>query len=855
MGYEDNAFNTKSGKDILKQNFRLVFAPSRQDPTQIESKDLQTITKHFVDNTKQIINNIKRFAKGYTPIRPSEAFESGIYVCPHCQRRDWMWLWDYKDLGYWDQNSISTGNLNFTLTSGFSKRDYRSNTFPTLAHVNCNTVNYCETCSITSSSKDCPSCGGNTKSVGCGKDSYAIHYTPPITTTTYDNTQLSANNNSKTKYVEKNISDTSQQIKYQSGIRTAFEYQNKVVSLSFTNDATKSSYGDPYPNFSQKRGGIPSLVVGYSSSSLLQTNDNDTMGKPLVEKYPISPMRMMTSDPPTRYKCNHKDHWKFGEGGGWYSNSAFAVTSRSLGESYWCDTVDPVTKRQHGSRYTQKDLSFNRSDMLNCRITSPNPLPADAIQGRTFGGKPIYRITLQYETNVNYTSPNRNRSYDYGQTNLAESSNWSSPFSRTVQKSLYLPMVFTLMEIPENVTEVDLNPGGREPCPNDPAIEEIIENFKADLTAQGELPPETKIDKSLTIEKLIEEGRQDIVDILNQYAQGFINEEISPLLLENTSNRGILLNKKYRGWVDLSNPIENAGGFTVPRKLFLNNRVDAAKTWLKDYCRNTLFDKDIAPSGNIIFGRIGWAASALNRQRNNSDTRVSHKPTYTWLTSTRHIEPSIIPMIVGTENSITTSSSPWSAEFKRKLKGTKVAGTETPMQPYITSSPSSFLPLTLLAYTPLPVAGIGGSVSKAIDTEIKDLNMLHYVAIGLDYVDDEMMTSYTVMRCETCNEIVDSGGVLPYRIGRGEVDAAGKVTGVNKNLTQEYFDIEQAHETDGGGKYKPYISQSGENICPAWGIDEPSANKYGKEMLLGRVTGQDASKSLTISVRKEKDTK
>ena len=312
------------------------------------------------------------------------------------------------------------------------------------------------------------------------------------------------------------------------------------------------------------------------------------------------------------------------------------------------------------------------------------------------------------------------------------------------------------------------------------------------------------------------------------------------------------MNKKYRGWVDLSDPIENTGGFTVPRKLFLNNRVDKAKTWLKDYCRNTLFNNDIAPSGKIIFGNFGWVASARNRRSHTSqisrtDDRVLHKPNYTWLTSTRHIEPNIIPLIVGTNSSITTSQSPWSAEFKRKLKGTKVAGSTTPMKPYITSSPSSFLPLTLLAYTSLPVAGIGGSVSKAIDTEIKDLNMLHYVVTGLSYVDDEMMTSYTIMRCETCNEIVDSGGVLPYRIGRGEVDAAGKVTGINRNLTQEYFDIEQAHETNGGGKYKPYVSQSGANICPAWGIDEPAANKYGKEMLLG-----GSSTSLTISARKAK---
>jgi|DEB0MinimDraft_4_1074332.scaffolds.fasta_scaffold00001_40 hypothetical protein len=856
MGYEDNAFNTKEGKDILKQNFRLVFAPSRKDPTQIESKDLQTITKHFVSNTKQIINNIKRFAKGYTPIKPSDAYESGIYVCPHCQRRDWMWLWEYKDLGYWDQNSISTGNLNFNLTSGFSKKDYRSNTFPSIAHVTCNTVNYCPECSITSlDSTVCPNCSGDTKKVGCGKDSYAIHYTPPITASTYGATQITATNNSTHKYVEKNISETSQQIKYQSGIRTAFEYQKESVApREFTNDSTSSNiYSSDYPNFEQKRVGIPSLVVGYSSSSLIKTNDNGTMGKPLVERYPISPMRMLISNPPARYKCNHRDHWIFGKDGGWYSSSAYAITSRSLGESYWCDTVDPETGRQHGNRYTQKDLSFGRSDLLNCRITSPNPLPEDAIQGRTFGGKPIYRITLQYESNVNYRGSDS--------TNLTDDSNWSTPFSSTVQKSLYLPMVFSLMEIPQNVTEVDMNPGGREPCPNDPAIEEIVGSFKADLTAQEELPPETRIDKTLTVEKLIDEGRQDVVDILNQYARGFINDEISPLLLENTSNRGILLNKKYRGWVDLSDPIENAGGFTVPRKLFLNNKVDKAKTWLKDYCRNTLFNNDIAPSGKIIFGNFGWVASARNRRshtsqiRSRTDDRVLHKPNYTWLTSTRHIEPNIIPLIVGTNSSITTSQSPWSAEFKRKLKGTKVAGSTTPMKPYITSSPSSFLPLTLLAYTSLPVAGIGGTVSKAIDTEIKDLNMLHYVATGLSYVDDEMMTSYTIMRCETCNEIVDSGGVLPYRIGRGEVDAAGKVTGINRNLTQEYFDIEQAHETNGGGKYKPYVSQSGANICPAWGIDEPAANKYGKEMLLGGVTGQDASKSLTISVRKEKDTK
>jgi hypothetical protein len=38
MGYEDNAFNSPAGIELLKQNFRLVFAPSTQDPTQIDSR-------------------------------------------------------------------------------------------------------------------------------------------------------------------------------------------------------------------------------------------------------------------------------------------------------------------------------------------------------------------------------------------------------------------------------------------------------------------------------------------------------------------------------------------------------------------------------------------------------------------------------------------------------------------------------------------------------------------------------------------------------------------------------------------------------------------------------------------------
>ena len=59
MGYATNPFNSKAGNKILKENFRLVFAPARQDQKDIEAKNLRDITSHFVKHTEQIINNIK----------------------------------------------------------------------------------------------------------------------------------------------------------------------------------------------------------------------------------------------------------------------------------------------------------------------------------------------------------------------------------------------------------------------------------------------------------------------------------------------------------------------------------------------------------------------------------------------------------------------------------------------------------------------------------------------------------------------------------------------------------------------------------------------------------------------------
>ena len=58
MGYATNPFNSEAGKKILKQNFRLVFSPARENAADIEANNLGAITSHFVKHTEQIINNI-----------------------------------------------------------------------------------------------------------------------------------------------------------------------------------------------------------------------------------------------------------------------------------------------------------------------------------------------------------------------------------------------------------------------------------------------------------------------------------------------------------------------------------------------------------------------------------------------------------------------------------------------------------------------------------------------------------------------------------------------------------------------------------------------------------------------------
>jgi hypothetical protein len=111
------------------------------------------------------------------------------------------------------------------------------------------------------------------------------------------------------------------------------------------------------------------------------------------------------------------------------------------------------------------------------------------------------------------------------------------------------------------------------------------------------------LDKKITVQDLIDDGRTDVVNIMTKYAKGIVKDELSQLSLEGCSERGVLMNDHYRGWVDYSSEVLNAAGDLVPRYLFINRKEKDSRDWLAEYCKN--LNTDFA-KGQYIFMDFGW---------------------------------------------------------------------------------------------------------------------------------------------------------------------------------------------------------------------------------------------------------
>jgi len=180
MSYIDNPYNSDVGKQLLKQNLKNIFLVGEKDNT-LESDDKDMMVGNFQAQTHRIISIMKRFVKGYKQLSLGDSYDSGVYVCPHCQRRDFMYSWESVDLGIYNPKEWLGSVKPRKISSGIP--NFGKGNLIVMNRVRCNTVSTCNKCHHTFQGKHTtcnnPSCNGGSEymvTVGCGEESCAMHY-------------------------------------------------------------------------------------------------------------------------------------------------------------------------------------------------------------------------------------------------------------------------------------------------------------------------------------------------------------------------------------------------------------------------------------------------------------------------------------------------------------------------------------------------------------------------------------------------------------------------------------------------------------------------------------------------------
>ena len=177
MGYSDNPFNSPKGQKIVKDIFNLMFIAPEKSPSKIESKSKARQVGHYKGNIVNIVNKMRKFVKGYQQVIISETASSGIHVCPHCQRRDAIWMWETVDAGHYASPNEWLSSVHLTQWN-YGTADEKGR-YQFVVRYRCNDVTTCNKCriSVAGHQSNCQNCGNSDiVNVGCGEESYATHF-------------------------------------------------------------------------------------------------------------------------------------------------------------------------------------------------------------------------------------------------------------------------------------------------------------------------------------------------------------------------------------------------------------------------------------------------------------------------------------------------------------------------------------------------------------------------------------------------------------------------------------------------------------------------------------------------------
>lgn len=414
MPYKKNPFGSAKGNEIVEQIFDLMFIGEEAQPNIIEQNNLQKQVNHYRGNIINIVNKMRKFVDGYQQVPVAETHSSGIHICPHCSRRDFIYHWQVVDGGHYADPNDWNKSVHPKLwkVGGVGEK----NRYCFALRYRCNHVTTCNKCHTTTQGhtvNSCPKCGDtqNLAKVGCQEESYGVHYIREYT----------MKDNCPTSFAEQmGVEERNRQIRI----------GRKIVKGEFTNYELVipplPPNGTIVSTFQQMERHTPYVNMTYT--------DKKT-GKTKTSSYPVSELNYALS------KQNLRVCRRGPMRNGVYSHNGNPIklmdnSGDPVSQCWNCGSSDsPVVEDVPGIFYRPRPM----------KIMSPQPLGGESKNGYSFKGLPVFNIYLESTVNAEY------------------------------KILLPLPMARTLRPIPAE-PKVQETGVGKAFCPNDVGAGASLEN-------------------------------------------------------------------------------------------------------------------------------------------------------------------------------------------------------------------------------------------------------------------------------------------------------------------------------------------------------------------------------------------
>jgi hypothetical protein len=403
MGYSDNPFNSSQGKELMKDIFNLMFVSPEGRPSKIEEKDKTRQVTNYRANIVNIVNKMRKFVKGYQQVIVAETASSGIHVCPHCRRRDAIWMWETVDAGHYASPAEWLSSV--TLTRWNAGMADERGRYQFVVRYRCNDVTTCKKCHISvgghfNSCQDCSS--SDVVKAGCGEESFATHFIREYT---------ADDNHPQVRGMNTGAIDRNREIRVRretyTGTAVGYDFQHTMIPdgkvVREWEDIKKYT---PYVRF---------------------TYEHYTTKSRKTEDFPVSELNFAVSKQ-NMIQCVMG---KTTSGGGNAHNGKVLELKTSANDPV--DACPYCQETNFPALQEVQNLYYRPRPML---IMNEQPLSPAVAQGGTFRGQPVYTLYLE------------------------------SPVSDAYKLLLPLPQLMSLRPIP-NEPQVMQNASQAPSCPND----------------------------------------------------------------------------------------------------------------------------------------------------------------------------------------------------------------------------------------------------------------------------------------------------------------------------------------------------------------------------------------------------